>query len=335
MKRIGVILTTVLLFAISLYVAFMQGVNYVDVNGPAGGHLAAVPAAGLENLSFFWSNFLHVFSVILNGFVQIFGGSLIAAIIVLALIVELMTLYPAVNLQLKQKKIHLFHKKLVDRFHRGELTMSDSKRELDVLYSVNERIHRRGAILFSSQLIVFLIVVIGLYLLSQAPLFLNGAFSSFNFALLSAPVGAFLPLLASLAFLLHSLTKIHLKQREDYIDARQVSTAVVFTLILTCMVYYFASTLAVLLTVYFLTQITFATMRYIIVENNSQEWCRYVQSELIKMLRTSKLHKNKIEHWSRKFHHLPIIRHFNFHFLEEAASMTLIIVLIANALLIS
>jgi len=333
-KRIGLILTTVLLFAVSLYVAYAQGVNFVDVNGPAGGHLAAPLEASLVSLSHFWSRFVQVFAIIFTGFAQVFAGSLMAAVIVLALVVELMTLYPAVNLQLKQKKIHLFHKKLVDRFHRGELAMSKSKRELDVLYSVNERIHRRGAWLFVSQLIAFLIVFAGLTLMSQAPLFLNGSFSSFNFALLSAPVGYGLPLLASLAYLLHSLTKIHLKQREDYIDVRQVYIALGISLIFSGMVYYFASTLAVLLTVFFLTQITFATMRYVIVENNSKEWSKYVQKELIKMLHSAKVHKNKMQRWTRIFHHLPIARHLNFHLLEEAASMSMAIVLLVNALML-
>ena len=334
MKRIGLILTTVLLFAISLYVAFVQGVNYVNVNGPTGGHLAAPLSHDSVSLSDFWVQFLHVFSTILTGFADVFGGSLIAAVIVLALVVEMMMLYPSVNIQLKQKKIHMFHRKLVDRFHRGELTMSDSKRELDVLYSVNERIHRRGAWLFTSQLVVFLIVFVGLFLMAKAPVFLSGSFSSFNYALISAPVGFTLPLLASLAYLLHSLTRIHLKQREDYIDVRQVYIAVLVALLISVMVYYFASTLAVLLTVFFLTQISFATLRYIIVENNSKEWSKYVQKELIKMLRSAKMHKGKIEHYSRVFNHLPIVRHINFHLLEEAVSMSLAIVLVINAMML-
>jgi len=333
-KRIGLILTCIILFAISLYAAYLQGINYVDVNGPAGGHLAAPLGTALTNLSPFWAKYLSVFAGLLDSLASIFFNSLVAAIVVLALIVELVTLYPAVNIQLKQKKIHLFHKKLVDRFHRGELTMSDSKRELDVLYSVNERIHRRGAWLFGSQLLVFVLVFIGLSLTAQIPSALWGSFSAFNFALLSEPIGISLPILASLAYLLHSLVKIHLKQKEDYISMKQVYTALGFTLMLTCLVFYFVSVLPVLLTVFFLTQITFATMRYIIVEDNAQEWGKYVQRELIKMLRTAKLHKNKMEHWSRKFNHLPLVRHLNFHLLEEAASMSLAIVMFVNGLML-
>lgn len=332
MKRIGLILTCIFLFAISLYVAYMQGVNFVDINGPAGVHLAAKVNGGIASLSPFWAKFLSVFVVFFNALVNVFGGSLIAGIIVVALLIELMTLYSAVNIQLKQKKIHMFHKKLVDRFHRGELSMSESKRELDVLYSVNERIHRRGALLFLSQLFVFLIVFTGLYLMAHAPSLLDSAFSSFNFAMLSAPKSFVLPLLASLAYLLHSLVKIYVKQREDYIDSRQVYIALGISLIISLMVYYFASIVAVLLTVYFLTQITFATMRFVIVEEKSKDWGKFIQRELIKMLKSSKLHKNKVQHWTRIFHHVPVVRHLNFHLLEEAMSMSLAIVLFANAL---
>ncbi|MBU0705614.1 hypothetical protein KJ657_05420 [Patescibacteria group bacterium] len=333
MKRTGLILTCVILFAVSLYAAYMQGVNYVEVNGLAGWHLAASLNMGLTDMSSFWGGFLHTFSGFLNGLTSLLGGSLIAAVIVMALLVELITLYPSVNLQLKQKKIHLFHRKLVDRFRRGELTMSDSKRELDVLYSVNERIHARGAWLFAAQLFVFLLILLGFYLTAQVPSVLHGQFSSFNYALLSAPVGVDLPILASLAYLLHSLVKIHLKQQADYISQRQVYTAVTIAILGSILVFYFATMFAVLLTVFFLTQITFATMRYIIVEDNAREWGKYVQRELIKMLKTSRLHKNRMEHWSRKFNHLPLVRYLNFHLLEEAASMSLAIVLVLNGML--
>ena len=335
MKRFGLILTVIFLFVISPYVAFMHGVSYVKLSGPVGGYTTVPAADSLVSTSHFWGKFAQIFSTILTGFSGIFSGSLIAAIIALALVVEMMTLYPAVNLQLKQKKIHLFHKKLVDRFHRGELTMSASKRELDVLYSVNERIHRRGALLFTSQILVFLVVFAGFTLMSQAPVFLSSTFNSFNFSLISAPVGYTLPLLASLAYLLHSLVRIYFKQREDYIDARQVYFAVAVALLFSVMIYYFASTLAVLLTVFFIAQITFATMRYLIVEDNSREWGKYVQKELIRMLRTAKLHKNRVERWSRIFNHLPVVRYLNAHLLEEALSMSLAIVLVANALMLT
>lgn len=334
MKRTGLILTCIILFGISLYAAYVQGVSYVEVKGVAGGHLAAPLDTVFTGFSPFWAKYVSVFAGLLSGLTSIFFNSLVAAIVVLALIVELVTLYPAVNLQLKQKKIHLFHKKLVDRFHRGEISMSDSKRELDVLYSVNERIHRRGAWLVASQLVVFILVLVGLKLTAQAPSALMSSFSAFNFALLSGPSGISLPILAGLAYLLHSLVKIYLKQREDYIGMRQVYTALGLALVGAGVVFYFATIFAVVLTVFFLTQITFATMRYIIVEDNAKAWGKYVQQELIKMLRTAKLHKNKLEHWSRKFNHLPVMRNLNFHLLEEALSMSLALVMFLNGLML-
>ena len=334
MKRIGLILTTILIFAVSLYVAYMQGVNYVDVNGSAGVHLAAPLNGSIASLSVIGMKFLSYFSNVVSALARVFGGSLIVAVVVLALLVQLITLYPAVNLQLKQKKVHMFHKKLVNRFQRGELTMSAGKRELDVLYSVNERIHRRGALLVATQLVVFLIVFVGLSLMSYVPSVLFGSFSSFNYALLSAPVGYGLSIMVSLAYLLHALSKIHFKQREDYIDARQIYVGLGIALVIAAMVFYFASTLPVLLTVFFLTLVTFSTMRYVVVEVNSKKWGKFVQKELIKLLHTAKAHKNKVQHWTRKFHHIPIIRYLNFHLLEEGASMSLAIIMVINGVML-
>ena len=332
MKRIRLISTTIILFAVSLYAAYVQGSSYATVNGFAGGHLAAPamdPAGPVGQLA---NSYLDFFAGFMAKMTSLFGGSLMAAIIVLALLVELITLYSAVNVQLKQKKIHLFHKKLVDRFHKGELAMSKSKRELDVLYSVNERIHRRGAVLVVFQLAVFLLVMWGLSMTADYQTLLQGSFSSFNFSLLSSPSGMSLPILAGLSYMLHSLVKIHLKQREDYISEKQVYTALGFGIFASVLVFYFASVFAVLLTVYFLTQVTFATMRYLIVEENSKAWGKRAQKDLIRMLRTSKLHKNKIEHWSRKFNHLPVVRRINFHILEEALSMSLALVIAFNGM---
>lgn len=332
MKRIGLIFTTIILFAVSLYAAYVQGSSYAVSGGLAGGHLAAPVMDPIGPTTQFAQSYLEFFSRLMGNLTTIFAGSLIAAVIALALLVEFITLYPAVNIQLKQKKIHLFHKKLVDRFHKGELTMSKTKRELDVLYSVNERIHARGALLISFQLVIFLFVMWGLKMVVQYQTLLGGSFSSFNFALLSRPADASLPILAGLAYMLHSLVKISLKQREDYIGEKQVYTALGFGIGASALVFYFASVFPMLLTVYFLTQITFATMRYLIVEEKAASWGKFVQRQLIHMLRTSKLHKNKVEHLSRKFNHMPLVRHLNFHLLEEALSMSLAIVLVLNAM---
>ena len=334
MKRFGLIFSTVVLFALSLYLAYEQGASSGSLQGFIGGHLAA-PSGLAGSLNAFEAQLLNVFGGLVSSLTAFFGGSLIAAVIVLALLVELALLYPAVSIQLKQKKIHLFHKKLVNRFLSGELSLSDSNRELDVLYSVNENIHRRGALLISAQLIVFVAVLMGLNLLSQNPAMLSGgSFDSFNFALFAKPVSAALPALAGLAYFLHSLIKIHLKQREDYISPMQTMLATFFGLFASAVVFFFAEMFATLLSVYFLTQITFATMRYIIVEENAKVWGKQAQKELIKLLHSAKLHKNKIEHLSRRFNHHPMVRSINFHLLEEALSMSLALVITLNGLLL-
>lgn len=332
MKRLGLISTTIILFAVSLYAAYVQGSSYAGASVFSGGHLAAPVMDPVGPTSAFAQGYLEFFSRLMGNLTSIFGGSLMAAVIALALLVELVTLYSSVSIQLKQKKIHLFHKKLVDRFHKGELAMSKTKRELDVLYSVNERIHGRGALLVAFQLVIFLFVMWGLSMTAQFQTLIEGSFSSFNFALLSRPTDVGLPIVAGLAYLLHSLVKIHLKQREDYISENQTVAAVGLGTFGAVLVFYFASIFPVLLTVYFLTLITFATMRYLIVEENSKEWGKRAQKELIHMLRTSKLHKHKVEHWSRKFNHLPVIRRINFHLLEEALSMSLALVIAFNGM---
>jgi hypothetical protein len=331
-KRLGLVFTTIILFALSLYVAYQQGSSYAEVTGVVGGHLAAPLASPTFGILGIKAWYLEFFAGILNSLTSAFGGSLLTALVVLALVVELITLYPTANIQLKQKKIHLFHKKLVDRFRRGDLKMSETKRELDVLYSVNERIHRRGALLVGFQILVFVLVLAGLQLVALNPSVLGGGSFIFNFALLAQPVSNTLPLLAALAYLLHSLIKIHVKQREDYISMTQAVMALTFALAASVVVYYFAGVFAVLLSVYFLTQITFATMRYIIIEENAKVWGKYAQKDLIKLLHTSKLHKNKVEYWSRKFNHLPIVRNINFHMLEEAVSMSLALVIALNGM---
>lgn len=331
MKRTGLIATTVILFALSLYVAYTQGTSTSAVTGLVGGHLAAPLDAG--SVPFYVASYLTLFSGIVTTLMKFYGGSLVAAVMVLALLVELITLFPAVSIQIKQKKIHMFHKKLVERFASGELTMSSTKHEQDVLYSVNERIHRRGAWLVAFQVLAFVAVYAGLSLMARTPFALQGIFSQFNMALLSHPYSVALPMLAGLGYFLHSLIKIHLKQREDFIDMNQVYVALGFAFIGSALAFTFAFTVPVLLTVYFLTQITFATMRYIIVEENAMKWGKHAQRDLIRMLRTSELHKNKVEYWSRKFNHSPIIRHLNFHLLEEALSMSLAIVILLNTVL--
>lgn len=331
MKRAGLVFSTLILFAISLYAAYVQGSFYATMEEVSGTHLA--PAEGaIQTLSGFGASFAGIFANIINALSSPFGGNVFVAIILLALIVELITLYPSVNIQLKQKKIHLFHKKLVDRFNSGELSYSKSQHELNVLYSVNERIHTRGAWLVVFQLVLFVLVLWGLSLAVKDPSLLTGTFSSFNFALMNKPVEIYLPLLAGLAYMLHSLIKIHLKQKEDYISPKQIAWALSFALVSSALVFYFSTVFPVLISAYFVTLITFSTMRYLIVEENQKAWGKYTQKELIKMLRTSRLHKTKFEKLSRKFNHLPIVRHINLHLLEEAASMSLALFLFMSSM---
>jgi len=135
-----------------------------------------------------------------------------------------------------------------------------------------------------------------------------------------------------LIYFLHSLTKIYYKEREDYISKTQSRVALLFAVLGSVIVYYFAWTFAIALTLYFITLITFATIRYIIVEQHSRSWGKFARKELIQMLRHTELHKNKFEYLSRKWNNLPIVRYINFHLLEEGLSMSLGLLLALNIL---
>ena len=331
-KQKGLYLATGLIFALSLYLAYQQG--YL-ISAPAltaesqlsSGASSVTLVGGM--LSAFGMGFVQFFDL----FNSILGGNLLISIIVLALVVELITLFASVSIQLKQKKIHLFHKKLVDRFKSGELAMSDTKRELDILYSVNERIHARGGMLVLFQLIVFSMVLLGLYLVSGSPDLMRLA--NADLVLFLKPATFYLPVLVALGYLLHSFIKIHIKQREDYIGKTQIVTAILFAIVRSTVVFFFAANFALLISIYLVTQISFSTARYLIVESKSKAWGKLAQRELIGMLREAKKHKNKVEHASRKFHHMAFARHLNYHLLEEAASMTLAfgLVLVQSGLL--
>jgi hypothetical protein len=329
-KYAGLIISTLALFAISIYLAFAQGNVSMGAQKEAMTHLVA-PAQTMPIIhtgvraivadSFAW---------VMNILTPAFSSSIFLAIITLALVIELLLLYPAVRIQLKQKKIHLFHKKLVDRFNNGELTVSDTKHELNLLYAVNEKIHSRGAVLFAIQMIVFFMALWGLSLIVESPYLLQGSWNVFNFSLLSKPVNFVIPLVASLLYFLHSLVKTYFKEKEDYISQTQSLVAILLAVISSAGVYYFATIFSVALTIYFVTQIAFATVRYIIVEQKSYEWGKMAQRELIHMLRTIPVHSNRFEYISQKWNHMPIVRHINFHLLEEALSMSLGVLVALN-----
>lgn len=325
MKQKGLFLATGLLFILGVSLAYQQGYWFENMALSADTQwtfLQGGVSVGGGVMSAFGQGFIQFF----EGVSALLGHNVLLAIIAIALLAELITLYSSVNIQLKQKKIHLFHKKLVDRFRSGELGMSDSKRELDVLYSVNERIHARGGVLVLFQFIVFLAVILGLGLLTHSPQLMNAA--NVDIPLFARPASVFLPVLVGLAYLLHSLIKIQVKQREDYISSHQTKAAILFALVGSTVVFFFSSSFAVLLSVYLITQISFSTFRYLIVESKAKAWGKLAQRELIAMLKASKKHKNRVEHLSRKFHHMTFARHLNFHLLEEAASMSFAFVLV-------
>ena len=323
MKKFGLILTTLGLFALSVYLAFVQGSSSLaSQRSELGAFLSGQSANPLfgGGVKGFVAT---VFSWVMNALLNVSGHSVLWAIVLLASAVELVLLYPSVSIQLKQKKIHLFHKKVVDRFTRGELSVSATHGELDKVYEVNERIHRRGALLVVSQVAVFFLTFWGLSLMVRVPGALSGSWSISNFSLLTAPETFLVPLLASLVWFFHAMVRMYYKDREDYISPAQNILAFLFAVLGATVVYTFSGLFSVALTVYFVTLVTFATLRVIVVEQHAQQWGRLAQQQMLQMLRESKPHQNRFEYWSRKWNHLPVVRHLNFALLEEAISMTL------------
>jgi membrane protein insertase Oxa1/YidC/SpoIIIJ len=321
MKKIGLILTTLGLFSLSIYVAFVQGSVSAELHESAPASLGAIQnsAAYVGAKGIVADSFAFVF----NGLMYVMGKNILLAIIALALLVELILLYPSVRVQLKQKKIHLFHKKLVDRFRSGELSVSKTEQELYKLYDVNEKIHHRGAVMVAIQIAVFFFTFWGMSLISGAPEMLSGSWNILNFSLLSAPQNYALPFFVAMAYFVHGMAKIYFKTKEDYIARPQVILSLIFAFMGSVAVYFFASIFSVVLSVYFVTLVAFATIRYILVERHSRDWGRHAQKELIEMLRSAKAHEDRFQYFSRVWNHMPIVRHINFCLLEEALSMTL------------
>ncbi len=102
MKRVGPIVAILTLFAVSLFVAYQQSINFADSSAWVTSQ--AISSFADSQFVGFWTSF---FANILSSLTSVFADSLLAAIMVLALMVELITLYPAASIQLKQKKIHL------------------------------------------------------------------------------------------------------------------------------------------------------------------------------------------------------------------------------------
>ena len=320
-KKIGLIVLTLILFSLSIYMAFLQG-NFT-------GELSALPQSILKSPDLvvytgFKAEVAKIFAVIFNSIMKITGGSVLLSMIILALSVELILLYPSVLIQFKQKKIHLFHKKLVDKFNKGDLSISKTKQELHKIYDVNHKIHNRGAILVVMQIVLFFFTFWGLNLMVKMPDALYGSWNILNFSLLSKNSSIFIPIFAGALCFLHSMIKMYFRKKEDYISHVQVAISMLFALIGASVVYLFSSIFVVALSVYFVTLITFSTIRYVIVEEYTISWRNdFIQKELIQMLRAAKPHKNRFQYFSRLWSHLPVVRHINFNLLEEALSMTL------------
>lgn len=326
MKKFGLILTTLGLFALSVYLAFTQGnLPFVEQQNELSA-LTAVQASPLIYTGF-RAMVAKFFIVVFNSLLQLTGKSVLMSIVGLALLVELVLLYPSVRIQLKQKKIHLFHKKLVDRFKRGELSVSKTEDELHKLYNVNERIHRRGATMVVIQVLLLFFTFWGLNLMVKAPNLLSGSWNILNFSLLSKPGTFLFPFIASAIYFVHAMVKVYFKEKEDYISSAQSTLSVVLALFGAVLVYVFAGAFATALTLYFVTLVTFATVRYIVIEQHAKAWGKFAQKELIQMLREAEPHKDRFEYLSRTWNHIPIIRHINFNLLEEALSMTLGLIL--------
>ncbi len=323
MKRFGLMLTTLGLFAVSLYIAFKQGSVPVNLHNSAPESMLTTIQASPHVYMGFKGEIANIFAVIFNGLMSFLGGSVMLSIIALALIVELMLLGSSVHIQLKQKKIHLFHKKLVDKFNNGELSVSKTEEEIHKLYDVNEKIHHKGALIVVGQMILFFFTFWGLNLMVRAPELLNGSWNLLNFSLVAKSQSYLLPLVAALLYFFHSMVKIYYKEKEDYIGSSQTTFAFVFAVIGAIVVFMFGGYFATALVLYFLTLITFSTIRYIIVERHAKEWGSLAKRELIEMLKIAGPHKDRFEYFSRVWNHMPIVRYINFNLLEESLSMTL------------
>lgn len=323
MKKATLILITILLFTLSLVVAYHQGAvptgeeTILHQASLMGARPSAFVYGGMKGVV------VSIFSVFFNGFLMLSGGSALIAIIAMALLVEIVLLYPSVSIQLKQKKIHLFHKKLVDRCNNEEVTMKEAEKELNKLYEVNEKIHQRGALLVVAQIALLFSTFWGLKLLIHAPEALYGSWSLLDFSLLTRPDSVWLPVIASLVYFSHALMKMWLRSSEDYISPYQMISAFLFTLVGSGIVFTFAGIFSSALTIYFVTLVTFSTIRYWVVEQHAKEWGSLAQRELMEMLKATTGHKNKFQYFSRVWNHLPVIRLINFNLLEEALSMTL------------
>lgn len=273
-----------------------------------------------------------LFADFFYGILAFTNQNLFWGVLILALLVELVLLYPSAAIELKQKKIHLFHKKLVDQFRSGKLSLSKSKQELDVLYAVNEKLHRRGALLFTIQLVVFLWALLNLVRLTFHLPENWAALSQFDVMLLNFPQSFLIPIVVALGYFFHAIIKIYFKQKEDYIDPWQSRLSFFMSIVISALVFAFASIMPTVLSVYLLTLFTFSTLRYLWVQHHAKGWKKVAHRELVHMLIHTPAHKKGFSKWRVKLNHSAFMRHFNLHMLTEAASMSLVLGLVVIAL---
>lgn len=315
MKKTPLLTLALGLFILTLALAMAQGKGQIF---PSQGASAVFfqPVAELS-AGAFASSFMSLLSLL--------GQNLFLSVSVLAVGVELILLYPSAAIQVKQKKIHLFHKKLVDRFRSGELSLSQSKEELRTLYAVNESLHRRGALLFMGQLLVFVWVLFGLLSLMKIRPENWGALSQFNLMLLAKPAHFLLPLCVGTAYFLHALIKIQFKRKEDYLSPWQLRLSLFIGLLTASFAFVLSQVSSVLVSLYMIQLITFSTLRYSFVEAKAKTWGKVAHRQLIALLLQAKTQETPFHRWRVKLNHSSFFRHFNFHLLEEAASMSLMV----------
>ncbi|PIZ72598.1 hypothetical protein COY07_03010, partial [Candidatus Peregrinibacteria bacterium CG_4_10_14_0_2_um_filter_43_11] len=329
MKKLSLIFVTLALFALSLTFAFYAGniagagLDVVD------GQLASSALSPLVYVGF-KATLANAFVFVFGALTRVVGGHFFFAIILFSFLVELLLLYPGVRIQLKQKKIHLFHRHLVDRFKYGELTADQTQEELEKLYAVNEKIHSHGALFVAIQVVFFLITFWGLHLMVSVPGLLNGSWSVLNFSLLAPPAHFSLPLTVGLLYFFHALVKIYAKEREDYISPTQTFVALALALLGAVLMYFVTINFALAIGLYLASLIAFSTVRYLVVEQHAKAWGKLAQKELIEMLRAAVPYRDRFEYISHRWNHLPVVRYINFHLLEEALSMTLGLILALN-----
>jgi hypothetical protein len=183
--------------------------------------------------------------------------------------------------------------------------------------------HTRGAVLVAIQAVVFFFTFWGLGLMVQMPNVLAGSWSALSLNLLKSPEAVWVPLLASLVYFFHAAVKMYYKEREDYLSPMQGALGFLFAILGSAVVYYFSGFFATALTVYFVTLVTLSTVRTIVVEQHAQRWGKLAHLQMLQMLRDSKPEKDRFQYFSRKWNHLPMVRHLNFALLEEGLSMTI------------